>query len=321
MSISTIATYVSLIIGTTGILLAVYFYYRPRIYKALEVSPLANVSVIEIKEPVSDLRILHKNREIDELYVLTFQLENSGNQDIKAEDIVVPFQCSTGAEIVDAKLIGKDPEDCDLEIDRFEKDKVYFKTELFKTGEKATVKLTLLAAPKLSFEGNRIADLGRITISEPSDRRWLSWFLAFIATLSIAIAMYTYKSLPPKHRIIASFESQALAGLKDPLSSIGITFQGKSIKSLHQVFITIANTGRSVIGPKDFDGPIRVTTRGKILNLEGPAEASISVLNDDTIIIEPFLINPNEVIGITFFVDGEPQVKINGKVAGGLVVK
>ncbi len=110
MNISAIAAYVSVIIVILGIIFAVYFYYRPRIYKALEITPIANVSVIEIKEPVPDLRILHKNRQIDELYVLTFQIENSGNQDIKAHDIVIPFHCSTEAEIVDAKVTAKDPE-------------------------------------------------------------------------------------------------------------------------------------------------------------------------------------------------------------------
>ncbi len=199
--------------SVAGVLLAIYFYKESRVFKAVEVVPLANVSVIEIKEPVPDLRILHKNREIDELYVLTFQIGNTGTQDIRAEDLIVPFHCTTDAPTVDGKIVFRSPE-CDLEIDRYENGKVFFKTSLFKAGEKIIVKLTLLSRPTLNFAGNRIADLKGITMTQPTDLKWVSWvsYLGiFVAVVSLILAnkQNTVHGLPwLSFRLLPNLSSQ-----------------------------------------------------------------------------------------------------------------
>ncbi len=160
---------VSIGVAFVGVLLSAYFFFRSRRLKRIQVSHVNYTSVLEVKEPIPKLRILHGDREVQELWILQFKVNNSGTLDIDQEDLKgTPIQCRTSAEVVDARIIERSPENLHFDIDQCSGDQVIFKTPLLKRRESATVKLTLLSKPQVDFSDTRIPNVRPIDIIRPT---------------------------------------------------------------------------------------------------------------------------------------------------------
>lgn len=305
--------YLSITLAIVSIALAVYFFNKSKIYKELHVIPIADLSVVEIKEPVPDLRIFHKDREIKQLYVVTFDIENSGKVDIVAEDMKTDLQCSAGAEIVDAKIISRTPDDCDLQILKFKGQKVFFKSDLFKAGEKATVKLYLLSEPQLDFSTNRIVNLRGIVIDKTRGSYWGAGIAFVSAGVSFIITAILVFYFPPKFRTSITIESTKFSNaLPSELSN----FLGDEVVSdIHQVKIVIANTGRSEIRPAQFRSPILLNTGVKIISANWSSSVNVT-MHKNCVEIMPFLIRPSELFTLSALVSGKPYVSIETNIKG-----
>ena len=166
-----VANSISIAVAVVGVFLSVYFFLRSRRIRKIQVSQWAATSVLEVRESIPDLKILHRNREIEELYVLEFKITNAGTLDIDKGDLEnTPISCRTGAEVVNARVTGREPESLDFDVERWEHDVVVFRPSLFKRGEAATVKLTVLSEPKLDFSETRIPNVRPVEIQRPRAR-------------------------------------------------------------------------------------------------------------------------------------------------------
>ncbi|TET44301.1 hypothetical protein E3J62_10850 [candidate division TA06 bacterium] len=170
----------SLLVGVIGIVLALFFFAKSRKFKALTATIEASASVLEVPEPVPELTILYRGKEIEELYVLVLKIRNTGNLDITPKDFFGTFHFNTNASVVDAKIIETYPDNLGVALEVVGPEKVGFTKSLFKVGEWFKVKVTLLSAPQLDFSMNRIADLKRIVVVESAKPRTFPALLKYI---------------------------------------------------------------------------------------------------------------------------------------------
>ncbi len=299
MSVFSMTDYISWGIAIIGIILAVYFYRRSRRFKSIEIKPITETSVIKVSEQISDLKILHKNREIEQLYISEFQVRNSGRIDLTERDFIEPFHCSVGAEIVDSKIVKREPEECDFKIDKCEDNKVFFNSRLFKAGELANIKLTLLAKPNLDFSRNRIADVKSIKFAVPRKiNRHLLGFLALI--IGLVMSMFVsdvYDFISPAKRI-----------------NISVQDSRNPINSEYHVSIIMANIGRLPLFVED---GLMIHTR------ELPARWDIAsnymdyrddflISDSSTLILSKFILLRDEVMRIDLWFTQSPSVYLRG---------
>lgn len=297
---------ISIAIGIIGLLAGYYYYRKSKILKTLEVIPITNTSVIEVKESVPELKIFYKNDEIDQLYVHEFKIRNSGPRDIRGDDFIPTFNCSTGAKLVKAVRTQWKPESCDFDVDYYTPDQVFFKTSLFKSGAEITAKLTLLSQPSLDFANNQIVD-GTINVAKPPKAySYLAQIVAvFVAVLSLAVSSYFIASSPPARAIEFS--------CTDPLALLE--------KAYYQINCVMINVGREAISAEDFEGPIILKAGAPILDFTvrgGSYPVRISTRSDDiqTLVIEPFLINPAESVAFNLILKDAASVVISARIRG-----
>lgn len=308
-------TVISVLIPTV---LTIYFYLRSQKFKELTTTIMTNTSVVEVTEPVPELKISYKGEEIEDLYVLTFQIKNTGTMDIPKEHFVSPLQVRTHAPILDAKIIDKDPKHLDIAINKKESDKITFTKSLFKTGESITVKLTLLSNPTIDFSLNRIRDLKRIVVTEAYRRvvPKLAVAITIIAVLIGAFSLYT--TLRPRRNLLVTFTSiTPLINIEKAREDLSIKYEGIDIKELFALKCVIMNTGNRPIRPTDYFEPLLFHTSGRILEVtpgESPKSVtepwSLQVINPYTLEIGRPFINPGEAFTMTLLLSDSPDVAV-----------
>jgi len=312
-----IMIYVSVISAVIAVVLPTYFYLKSRKFKTLTATIMANTSVVEVTEPVPELKISYKGEEIGELYILTFQIKNTGTMDIPSKHFVSPLQVRTHARILDAKIIDKDPKHLDIAIDKKESDKITFTKSLFKTGESITVKLVLLSNPTIDFSLNRIRDLKSIVVTEPY-RRVFPKLAVAIAIIGVLIGAYSvYTVYKPRRNLSVTFTSVTpLIDTEKVREDLSVKHKGIDIKELFALKCVIMNTGNTPIRPSDYVEPLLFRTSGRILEATtgGLPKAGIGLrlqtTDQHTLQIGRPLVNPGEAFSITLLLSDSPDVKV-----------
>ncbi|NOQ25401.1 MAG: hypothetical protein GQ564_08560 [Bacteroidales bacterium] len=256
--ISIISFFVAII--STG--LSIFFYLRPRLRKKIDINSNASISIIEIKEQIDDLKITYKGKEIENLHVLRFRIENKGSKDFTNEDFIDPFHCTIMGNIVNVTKVNSHPYNCDLDINKIENNKIYFKTNLFKAGEYVDIKVILLSKPSLNFNTNRIKDLKEISVTKNESANKFKYFKGgLVASIFLSISFLIANDIinPSKQLLIN------LSYIERQFSIIGESDSDKYKSHISTNIVTISNIGSKAIKTEDFDGNFEFKSNDSIL--------------------------------------------------------
>ncbi|WP_248739026.1 hypothetical protein [Pseudomonas sp. MWU12-2029] len=126
-----------------------------------------------------------------------------------------------------------------------------------------------------------------------------------------------------EYRIVRSINISQI-DKEDPLTSeLKVEYKGKEIPNGMSTTVIIVNTGQTPIKREDIDTTINIITSGspilasQVINSYPDDLAPEVSHNENKIIIQPLLLNPNDFIAISFLTDGKTQVdRISARIAG-----
>jgi hypothetical protein len=165
--------------------------------------------------------------------------------------------------------------------------------------------------------------------------------LGVIATLLAAlvgasVAYFIFRRQSIKKLISYQIVSNApIATLNKALENrVKIEIDGHHVKNARQVVLTLRNQGNAAVKRDDYDEPMKFVFVGsKILGSDllatVPPELKNSInfstyvqLGTDSAELEKILLNPNDVIALTFLLEGDyDQLNVGGRIIDGKIVE
>lgn len=274
-----------------GVALPIFFYTTSRKFKALTATIEASASVVELREPIPELAILYKGKEIEQLHVLVLKITNTGKLDIEPEDFVGPLHFNTGANVVDAKIVEKHPNNLGVALEAVGPDKVAFTKSLFKVGEWFSVRVTLLSAPELDFSTNRIVDLRPIVVVESSDRRMLPIVFKVVSLIMLgALVVFSVLAVPLTVALnVLSMRKRAKeASLKSNMHTVQLAVEDFSTMAEGLYPATINATVAEVLQVQGYSPPASATQSIAGPNTGDPATGSQIGVSQDALVPSNF---------------------------------
>ena len=252
----------TIFLALLSLFVACLLFYLGKEVKEITFRPIAISSVIELKEPISEIKIYYSNKLINELFVTQIEILNSGNKDIIADDFEEPLQVDFGVAIfLKPKIIERKPKSILFEISKVEGSKILFNKKMFKKNEVIVIKAFTLKKPNISFANNRIRDVEIKDIQYKEKRRvgFIDlkskdknglWFLLVLIPLFLFFGGWDLfkRNSPPKNNVLVLIDEQKEIS-KSKFNTNNLNFDGS--KSVFTNKIRIENTGWDLADIKD----------------------------------------------------------------------
>ncbi|MEV4248745.1 hypothetical protein AB0J63_35685 [Streptosporangium canum] len=151
-----------------------------------------------------------------------------------------------------------------------------------------------------------------------------AWASAIIAAIALIVGFLTYRSQRGKSRLEYIVLTNTRVVPRVVTAKLEVIYNDMAIPDASVVVIRIVNTGDKAIPPEDFKTELVVHTSGakKIISAlvtkARPADLHLELsIKEDRVLVDPFLINPEDMIEIQLLVSGYAhQVLLEGRIVG-----
>ena len=99
-NIANLSTILSLVVAVIAIIVSVLLYRKSIQHKNLECEMSSIGSLVEVKSQDKEIKIIYKDQVVDNISILFFRIENTGNLAIKRSDVVEPLSIIFPADVM-----------------------------------------------------------------------------------------------------------------------------------------------------------------------------------------------------------------------------
>ena len=218
-----------------GVLIAVAFFYWQEYRNPFDfrIELIDEFNLVEVKEKISDLKILYKNDDIleshKEIKVIRLNLNNAGETILQSYyDQLEPFGLRfTNAKILDSEVISTNSEDLKEKLierfsseDKAEYDDLIFSKVIFDKGDFVVLKVTLLQSANEKLIVSPLGKLANIkslevtTVKEDDQESVSPWvyivggYFGFVFLLIGLIAIFEFSEWHVKNKKVKKFREK-----------------------------------------------------------------------------------------------------------------
>ncbi len=200
--------------GMLSVLVAIFFgivtislTLKFRKIKKFSLIEVSNIKLVDTHHLENKIKILHEEKEVDNVYLLILKLINDGNKAIPKTDYEreVIISLNNDAEILSAEVINKTPNNIDAELENIIDNKIRFKPLLLNSKQSFSIKMWITSetTPIIAEIDDRIEDVNikHIKKSDIDYKKSMEFIyeffimIAVILTLIIAIAIVGLKAV------------------------------------------------------------------------------------------------------------------------------
>ena len=213
------------LIGAILAIIAIFATYdvfiRSKPNKELQIVVESTIPLIDVKpEAASDIQVLYKGQQIDNLVLLQLRVENSGNQPITESDYSrnILFSFPEDSEIVDVAIASSIPPNLDAIINTLTGNEAELKPILLNSEDSFIVRFILVTPDSNLDEVNvdgRIVGVKNIQVVQPSTTSFPDepWVAILLATLGAVVSIAS--------KIASDYLATSIKRLKSYFSAMG----------------------------------------------------------------------------------------------------
>lgn len=150
------------------------------------------------EEEKGNLEIQYEGKDIEQAYVGTIQIFNSGNMPIEVDDFASPISVysSKAGQILTAKIVDREPDDLDVSID-IKDGEVVLNPTLFNRGDALTLRIICTEPCAEMVAKGRIKGVKKIKKFIGAERRYLGLAVVGVAVLLSGFTLPVDFFIPP----------------------------------------------------------------------------------------------------------------------------